>query len=99
MPLTTHTSTGPQNVTTHNTTTPITFDGLGIAPKILEILDRLKFKTPTPIQQKAIFPGIEGQDMVGIAQPGTGKTLAFAIPMIQRLSQSGGKGVVLVPPP
>ena len=75
----------------------ISFDGLGIAPQILEILDRLKFKTPTPIQQKAILPATEGKDLVGIAQTGTGKTLAFAIPMVQRLSQSKGKGLVLVP--
>ena len=74
-----------------------TFDGLGIAPRILEVLDRLKFKTPTPIQQKAILPGIEGKDLVGIAQTGTGKTLAFAIPMVQILSQKKGKGLVLVP--
>ncbi|MBI1977534.1 MAG: DEAD/DEAH box helicase [Candidatus Omnitrophica bacterium] len=75
----------------------VTFDGLGIAPRTLEILDRLKFKTPTPIQQKAILPAIEGKDLVGIAQTGTGKTLAFVIPMVQRLSQSKGKGLVLVP--
>ena len=72
------------------------FDGLGIAPKMLEVIDRLKFKTPTPIQQKAILPAVEGKDLVGIAQTGTGKTLAFAIPMIQRLSQGKGKGLVLV---
>jgi ATP-dependent RNA helicase RhlE len=75
----------------------ISFDGLGIAPRLLEILDRLKFKTPTPIQQKSIPPAIEGKDLVGIAQTGTGKTLAFAIPMVQRLSQGKGKGLVLVP--
>ncbi len=74
-----------------------TFDGLGIAPKVLETLDRLKFKHPTPIQQKAIMPGLEGKDLIGIAQTGTGKTLAFSIPMVQRLSQSGKKGLVLVP--
>jgi len=75
----------------------ISFDGLGIAPRVLEVLDRLKFKTPTPIQQKAIPPGIEGKDLVGIAQTGTGKTIAFAIPMVQRLSQGRDKGLVLVP--
>jgi len=75
----------------------VTFDGLGIAPQILGVIDRLKFKTPTPIQAKAIPSGIEGKDMVGIAQTGTGKTLAFAIPMVQRLSQRKGKGLVLVP--
>ncbi len=77
----------------------LTFDGLGIAPRALEVIDRLKFKTPTPIQAKAIPPAIEGKDLVGIAQTGTGKTLAFAIPMVQRLSQSQRreKGLVLVP--
>ncbi len=81
---------------THSYSNP-TFDGLGIAPKILETLDRLKYKIPTPIQQKAILPAIEGQDLVGIAQTGTGKTLAFVIPMVQRLSHRKGKGLVLVP--
>lgn len=75
-----------------------TFDGLGIAPAILEILDHLKFKHPTPIQHKALTPGIEGKDLIGIAQTGTGKTMAFAIPMVQRLAQQPrGKGLVLVP--
>ncbi|MDD5491767.1 MAG: DEAD/DEAH box helicase [bacterium] len=73
------------------------FYELGVAPKVLEILDRLKFKTPTPIQYKAIPIATEGKDMIGIAQTGTGKTLAFAIPMIQRLSQKNGRGLVLVP--
>ena len=73
------------------------FFGLGIAPKLLEKLDRLKFSTPTPIQHKAIPVAIEGKDIIGIAQTGTGKTLAFGIPMIQRLAQKPGKGLVLVP--
>ena len=72
------------------------FFGLGIAPKILEILDRIKFKTPTPIQRKAIPQAIEGKDVIGIAQTGTGKTHAFAIPMIQHLArQEGGFALVL----
>ena len=73
------------------------FFGLGIAPKILEILDRIKFKTPTPIQLKAIPIAIEGKDVIGIAQTGTGKTHAFAIPMVQQLAQKQGIGVVLAP--
>jgi len=73
------------------------FYGLGIAPKILDILDQLKFTTPTPIQLKSIPVTIEGKDIVGIAQTGTGKTLAFGIPMIQRLAQYKGKGLVLLP--
>lgn len=79
------------------TPTSNTFYGLGIAPGILEILDKLKFIAPTPIQQKAIPLAIEGKDIIGIAQTGTGKTLAFGIPMVQSLAQSGKKGLVLVP--
>lgn len=77
-------------------TTPI-FYGLGIAPKLLEILDHLKYATPTPIQQKSIPVAIEGKDLIGIAQTGTGKTLAFGIPMIQRLAQTKGRGLVILP--
>lgn len=73
------------------------FYSLGIAPKLLEILDRMKFVTPTPIQYKAIPIAIEGKDVMGIAQTGTGKTLAFGIPIIQRLAQKEGRGLVLVP--
>jgi len=73
------------------------FYGLGIAPKILDILERIKFKVPTPIQQKAIPLAIQGKDIIGIAQTGTGKTHAFAVPMVQRLLQIKGKGLVLAP--
>jgi ATP-dependent RNA helicase RhlE len=73
------------------------FYGLGIAPKILELIERMKFKTPTPIQHKAIPIAIEGKDIIGVAQTGTGKTLAFGVPMIQRLAQSQDLGLVLVP--
>jgi ATP-dependent RNA helicase RhlE len=73
------------------------FYGLGIAPKILEILERIKFKVPTGIQMKAIPPAIEGKDVIGIAQTGTGKTHAFAIPMVQILAQKKGIGLVLAP--
>ncbi|MDD5438871.1 MAG: DEAD/DEAH box helicase, partial [Candidatus Omnitrophica bacterium] len=74
-----------------------TFYGLGIAPKILETLDRMRFTRPTPIQHKAIPVGIEGKDIIGVAQTGTGKTLAFAIPIIQQLAKKKGRGLVLVP--
>lgn len=75
----------------------MSFYGLGIAPKILDILERIKFKAPTPIQFKAIPIAIEGKDVIGIAQTGTGKTHAFAIPMVQRLAQKEGSGLVLAP--
>jgi ATP-dependent RNA helicase RhlE len=74
-----------------------TFYGLGIAPRILELLERMKFTVPTPIQSKAIPIAIEGKDLIGVAQTGTGKTLAFGIPLVQRLAQLPGRGLVLVP--
>ena len=74
------------------------FYGLSIAPKILDILERIKFKVPTPIQLRAIPLAIEGKDVIGIAQTGTGKTHAFAVPMIQRLAaREKGAGLVLAP--
>jgi len=73
------------------------FYGLGIAPKILEILEHIKFKTPTPIQSKAIPLAIQGKDLIGVAQTGTGKTHSFAIPMVQLLEQKKGIGLVLAP--
>ncbi|NOQ68253.1 DEAD/DEAH box helicase, partial [Patescibacteria group bacterium] len=77
--------------------TQTTFDGLGIAPKILEILDRLHFTTPTPIQYQSIPTALKGKDIMGIAQTGTGKTLAFGVPMVQRLAKTGGNGLVVLP--
>ena len=73
------------------------FNGLGIAPKLLEILTELDYLTPTPIQSQSIPVSLEGKDMVGIAQTGTGKTLAFGIPMIQLLATHKGMGLVVLP--
>ncbi len=78
-------------------TTAASFYGLGIAPDLLTILEKLKYTVPTPIQMKAIPVGIQGQDLICIAQTGTGKTLAFSIPMLQRLAAVKGKGLVLLP--
>jgi ATP-dependent RNA helicase RhlE len=73
------------------------FAGLGIAPKILEALNSNKFTTPTPIQKQAIPVAVEGKDVIGIAQTGTGKTLAFSLPMLQRLAQVQGRALVILP--
>lgn len=73
------------------------FYGLGIAPKILDILVQIKFKIPTPIQLKAIPLAVQGKDIIGIAQTGTGKTHSFAIPMVQLLANKKGVGLVLAP--
>lgn len=74
------------------------FSGLGIIPVLLRAVERMGFRTPTPVQQKAIPVAVAGKDLVGIAQTGTGKTLAFGIPMVQRLFQQGrSRGLIVLP--
>ncbi|MBP9774102.1 MAG: DEAD/DEAH box helicase [Candidatus Peribacteraceae bacterium] len=74
------------------------FRDLAIAPAILTQLDKHKFVTPTPIQHAAIPVALEGKDVIGIAQTGTGKTLAFGIPMMQHLiTHAGSHGLIVVP--
>ncbi len=76
----------------------MTFNGLSINPKIIDIILKLGFKTPTSIQHKAIPVAIEGKDIIGIAQTGTGKTLAFGIPLIQQiLKNPRTKGLIILP--
>ncbi len=84
---------------TQNVQPQARFSELGIAPKLLDNLERLKFVVPTPIQHQCIPQALQGKDIVGIAQTGTGKTLAFGIPMIQILSQMTGnaQGLILLP--
>lgn len=77
--------------------TDVLFSSLGLAPRLLERLEALGFKHPTPIQHKTIPLGVEGQDVIGIAQTGTGKTLAFALPMLQRIARTKSFGLVLLP--
>ena len=57
----------------------------GISEPMLAVLAKHGFVTPTPIQTRVISHGILGKDIIGIAQTGTGKTLAFGIPMIERI--------------
>jgi ATP-dependent RNA helicase RhlE len=57
----------------------------------------MKITIPTPIQRKCIPIGLEGKDIMGIAQTGTGKTLAFGIPMVERLDHLKGRGLILLP--
>ncbi|MBK8699397.1 MAG: DEAD/DEAH box helicase [Saprospiraceae bacterium] len=64
----------------------MTFSELNIIMPILEALKEEGYSTPTPIQQKAIPPVLAGRDLLGCAQTGTGKTAAFAIPVLQLLS-------------
>ncbi len=63
------------------------FSSLGLMEPLLDALTRLGHNQPTPIQQKAIGPALLGRDVLGCAQTGTGKTAAFALPILQRLCQ------------
>lgn len=94
----THKTTSQPHLATPATdSTGTGFSGLGIAPQLLDALDKLKFTVPTPVQKQSIPIGIEGKDLIAIAQTGTGKTLAFGIPIIQRLEQIRGRGLILLP--
>ena len=82
----------------------MTFKELHIIPPILKALENEGYNAPTPIQQEAIPPVLEGRDLLGCAQTGTGKTAAFAVPILQRLAtsqQAGGprhiRALVLTP--
>ena len=67
--------------------TDITFASLGVAEPILRALVAENYAIPTPIQTKAVPALLAGRDLLGIAQTGTGKTAAFGIPLLQKLSQ------------
>lgn len=73
------------------------FSELGIEANFLASLSKKGFVNPTPIQHQVIPALLEGKDVIGIAQTGTGKTLAFGIPMIQNLMKVKGIGLVVVP--
>ena len=68
------------------------FNELNIDKKILRALREAGYEQPTPIQQQAIPPLLEGRDVLGCAQTGTGKTCAFSVPIIQRLCAEGRAG-------
>ncbi|MFN3258959.1 MAG: DEAD/DEAH box helicase [Pikeienuella sp.] len=74
----------------------LTFQELGLAEPILRALKARDYETPTPIQAQAIPPLMEGRDMIGIAQTGTGKTAAFSLPILHALAaarpERGAKG-------
>jgi ATP-dependent RNA helicase DeaD len=71
------------------------FAGLALAPELCRALSGLGYEEPTPIQLAAIPPLLEGRDVVGQAATGTGKTAAFALPILQRILSEGGRAEVL----
>jgi ATP-dependent RNA helicase DeaD len=74
------------------------FEGLGLNPVLLASLVRMQYTTPTPIQAQAIPLALNGRDILGSAQTGTGKTAAFAIPLVEALLRfPDGSALVLTP--
>ena len=83
-------------------TTTTRFDDLGLDEALLRAVKSAGYDRPTPIQAEAIPPALEGRDVLGCAQTGTGKTAAFTLPMLQRLEASAGdeaslRALVLTP--
>jgi ATP-dependent RNA helicase RhlE len=81
-------------------TKKMSFESLGLAPALLQAVQEEGYTEPTPVQREAIPLGLEGRDLVGSAQTGTGKTAAFLLPILQRL-EAGRPGslraLILVP--
>ena len=78
------------------------FSKLGLRPSVLSAIEAAGYKEPTPIQSQAIPPALEGRDVLGIAQTGTGKTASFVLPMVNALVQARAKArmprsIVLAP--
>ena len=67
----------------------MSFDNLGLEPRLLQAVASMGYTEPTPIQRDAIPLVLEGRDVVGCAQTGTGKTAAFVLPMLQRIRTAG----------
>ncbi len=89
---------------TASTTTSTTFSDLGLDAALLKALNAEGYTTPTPIQAQAIPGVMAGRDLMGIAQTGTGKTAAFALPILHRLStdrrkplRAGVRALILSP--
>jgi ATP-dependent RNA helicase DeaD len=74
------------------------FSTLGLPQPLMQSLERMNFTTPTPIQAQAIPPALQGRDILGSAQTGTGKTGAFGIPLVAKLMNSPrGAAIVMTP--
>src|SRR5688500_13168507 len=76
------------------------FAALGLRAELLSSLNELGYEEPTPVQREAIPPLLDGRDLLAEAPTGTGKTAAFALPLLQGLERSrrgGPEGLILVP--
>ena len=68
------------------------FSELGLQPALVRVCESLEYKEPTPIQKQAIPIVLTGADLIGCAETGTGKTAAFMLPIIQRMSERARPG-------
>ena len=82
--------------TSDNAPVPSGFGGLALHPDVLAVLADVGYESPSPIQAATIPPLLEGRDVLGTAQTGTGKTAAFALPILSRLQPRAGKPQALV---
>ncbi|MBT6144073.1 MAG: DEAD/DEAH box helicase, partial [Gemmatimonadetes bacterium] len=75
--------------------TEATFERLALIPQLLQALNEEGYTEPSPIQRDAIPPALEGRDLLATAQTGTGKTAAFALPILQHLegNKTQGRGL------
>src|SRR6476619_5826167 len=79
-------------------TTDKSFEDLGLSKPILDVLRTIGFEHPTPIQAAVITLALAGKDIIGLAQTGSGKTAAFALPLAERLTHGRGvRGLILSP--
>ncbi len=72
--------------TTQDPSASASFESLGLSPELLRAVQDMGFTEPTPIQRQAVPPGLAGRDLLGCAMTGSGKTAAFLLPVLQRLS-------------
>lgn len=87
-------------MSTEHESTPASFSDLGLPDHLTQAVTRLGYTQPTPIQEEMIPHVLEGRDVVGQAQTGTGKTAAFALPMLAKLNSTGSRApqvLVLAP--
>ncbi|MEE9303832.1 MAG: DEAD/DEAH box helicase [Thiotrichaceae bacterium] len=92
----TKTDTSVSNSSSANNTKSITFGDLNLAEPLMKALDDVGYEVPTPIQAETIPPLLEGKDLLGQAQTGTGKTAAFALPLLSNIDVSNKNPQVMV---
>ena len=79
-------------------TTDKDFKQLGLSDAVVGVVTKIGFLNPTPIQAAIIPPALEGRDLIGLAQTGSGKTAAFVLPLAERLTHGRGvRGLILSP--